>query len=460
MDDNAIIPEKRRKLKVSHILIVLLLIAIGGFVLYRWQLRSKLQARIDAIRAAGYPVTCAELDDWYSIPKDAENAAYVILDAAPYYRDANEAERKLMPIVGKAEFPPRTEPLSEEAKKLIEQYLIDNKQALELLHKAAAIEHSRYLIDLGEGMDVVLPYLSGIRRSVQLLNLEAVLHAENGKPQSAARSAASSFGITRSLAKEPIIVSQLVRVACQALSILVLERAINRTELTDEQLVELGQSITDAEDNSAIAHAFAGERCAVLSVFRDPTSLNPEFFDGDELFGVDIPPAPVLELYKALGLLDKGAIIYLDLMAGYIEVTQLPEQQRQGAAEMLDAKFESISGIHVLLHEFMPAFSRVITVDLKVTAQLRTAQAGLAIERYRLAAGKLPDEIADLVPNYLDAVPKDPFDGEDLRYKRLEMGFVVYSIGEDGSDDGGKERPPRSKRKEDPNWDVTFIVER
>jgi hypothetical protein len=67
----------------------------------------------------------------------------------------------------------------------------------------------------------------------------------------------------------------------------------------------------------------------------------------------------------------------------------------------------------------------------------------------------------DLVPTYLDAVPKDPFDGSELRYKKLETGFTVYSVGEDKRDDGGKERQPRGKRKKAPySWDISFIVER
>ena len=55
-------------------------------------------------------------------------------------------------------------------------------------------------------------------------------------------------------------------------------------------------------------------------------------------------------------------------------------------------------------------------------AQIRVAQVGLAIERHRLAASELPDVLGELVPAYLDAVPKDPFDGAELRYRRLEKG--------------------------------------
>jgi hypothetical protein len=189
-----------------------------------------------------------------------------------------------------------------------------------------------------------------------------------------------------------------------------------------------------------------------ISFFKSPESVNPDSING-------IPFRPIVELYKAIGLADADEIIYLDIMDGYIKTAQLPVHQRLKAAKAIDARLESTSQIHILLHAIMPALARVNTIDLRNIAQLRTARIALAIERYRLAAGSLPDTLADLVPAYLDAVPTDPFDGNELRYKRLEPGFVVYSIGEDLSDEGGKEKPPR-RTKESPNWDVTFIVER
>jgi hypothetical protein len=162
-------------------------------------------------------------------------------------------------------------------------------------------------------------------------------------------------------------------------------------------------------------------------------------------------------LYKFAGLADMDASIYLDLMNDYVQAIQLPPQQRREAADAVEAKFKKTSRIHILLHIIMPALSRVRTLDVRSIAQLQTARAGLAVQRYRLASGKLPESLTDLMPTYLDAVPKDPFDGKDLRYKKLETGFVVYSIGEDGNDDGGKEKPRKRTRPPAPE-DVTFIV--
>jgi len=452
VNNNEKIPKKRRRLRITHILIILLVAGFCFFVYYRLSLKSKLQARIDAIAAAGYPVTCAELDKWYSIPENVENAAYTIIDAFSCYKKWDKDKSKPLPVVGRAELPACTEPLNKEMKSLITQYIADNNEALELLHAGAAIEYCRYPVDLSAGFESKLPSLSEIRRGVFLLKLEAVLHAENGDGESALRSAISSFGIAHSLANEPCIVPQLVRIACQSFAVTTIEYCVNRVVPDDEQLVEFIECVQNAERNSDISCAFVGERCMGLAFFRAPESVNPDLING-------IPFRPVLELFKAAGLVDADAIIYFDIMDEYIQSIQLPLHKRQDAVRAINAKLQSTSKIHILLHSLMPALSRITIMDLRNIAQWRTARTALAIERYRLAAGKLPDTLADIVPAYLDAVPTDPFDGNELRYKKLEPGFVVYSIGEDMSDDGGKEKPPR-KTKESPNWDVTFTVER
>jgi hypothetical protein len=44
-----------------------------------------------------------------------------------------------------------------------------------------------------------------------------------------------------------------------------------------------------------------------------------------------------------------------------------------------------------------------------------------------------------------------------LRYKRLEKGYTIYSIGEDGEDNGGVSK---SKVQKDEKFDLPFTVER
>jgi hypothetical protein len=106
----------------------------------------------------------------------------------------------------------------------------------------------------------------------------------------------------------------------------------------------------------------------------------------------------------------------------------------------------------------LPSLQMVASRFASHEARRRAAIAALAVERHRLAkGGKIPANLNELVPQFLPNIPTDPFDGEPLRYKKLPVGFVVYSISSDRTDDGGRERPERGLRK---NFDVTFVVER
>ena len=456
MNDRERARKKRRKVTVSGVLLLLLFIGVCAFGVFRLRVKWKLNARIEAIRAAGYPVTCAELDAWYTIPYDAENAAQTILDAFAFLAEWDKDKQNALPLVGRAELPARTEPLPDETRALAAEYIADNNEALELIRAGAKIEHCRYPVDFRDGFAARLDHISNMRRSVMLLNLEALLHAESGQADDAIRSVLSGFGLARSLLKEPTTISQLVRVACHSLSLTTLERITNRIDLTNEQLVELSGHLDDTERSSGMTNAFVGERCMGLSFFMSPTSIDPGVFG-------NTPARPILALCQAAGLVDMDGVIYLDLMNGYLEVTRLPFHQRLKAIEAVNDKLESTSKIHIFVHSLMPALSRIATIEMRHIAKLRVTRVGFAVQRFRLSTGRLPDTLEELIPTYLDTVPKDPFDGNGLRYKKRERGFVVYSVNEDLHDDGGAELLPRSKRPKGqptPDWDITFIVER
>ena len=84
-----------------------------------------------------------------------------------------------------------------------------------------------------------------------------------------------------------------------------------------------------------------------------------------------------------------------------------------------------------------PAADLATTACLRFQAVLLCAQAGVAVERYRLARGEWPRELASLVPAYLPGVATDPYHGLPLRYRRTADGVVVYSVGPDRSDNQG-----------------------
>ncbi|MGO8763981.1 MAG: hypothetical protein ACLQSR_02465 [Limisphaerales bacterium] len=60
------------------------------------------------------------------------------------------------------------------------------------------------------------------------------------------------------------------------------------------------------------------------------------------------------------------------------------------------------------------------------------------MKRYQLQHGSYPTNLSALVPEFLPDVPRDPVDGQPLRYRANANGtFLLYSIGPNAKDDGG-----------------------
>ena len=77
-----------------------------------------------------------------------------------------------------------------------------------------------------------------------------------------------------------------------------------------------------------------------------------------------------------------------------------------------------------------------------------------ALERCRLATGKLPQTLDNLTPKFIDALPNDVIDGKPLRYRpAADGGFSIYSVGWNQTDDGGE--LAWTKQKKQTNLDVT-----
>ncbi|HOF88795.1 MAG TPA: hypothetical protein PLZ36_11945 [Armatimonadota bacterium] len=77
----------------------------------------------------------------------------------------------------------------------------------------------------------------------------------------------------------------------------------------------------------------------------------------------------------------------------------------------------------------------------------------LALRAYRLEHGRHPASLSALVPDYLSAVPRDAFAmAGPPRYSLTTTGYLLYSVGPDGRDDGGVpsmdgQEPPKTGRR-------------
>ncbi len=63
----------------------------------------------------------------------------------------------------------------------------------------------------------------------------------------------------------------------------------------------------------------------------------------------------------------------------------------------------------------------------------------VALHAYKLEHQQYPNTLSQLVPRYLSRVPADPFDHRlSFAYRKTAAKYLLYSIGPDGRDDGGR----------------------
>lgn len=70
--------------------------------------------------------------------------------------------------------------------------------------------------------------------------------------------------------------------------------------------------------------------------------------------------------------------------------------------------------------------------------QLDASLTLLALREFNRQRGRYPETLDELLPDYLPRLPIDYADRQPLRYRLTDDGFLLYSIGLNGQDDGGQ----------------------
>lgn len=431
-----------RRLRTA-LVVVLALTALYGA--YRYTLHRMVEAKLDEIREQGYPVTLAELDKWYPQPPPDENAADVYRDA--YAHNVRLGNKELyLPIVGNAKLPPRGESLPQGMRESIAQYLKTNQESIALLHKATAMPYCRVVTHLSISNTSIAPGASDRRLATHQLELEAIYAADSGAGDSAAEAIVASLGLVRQFSKEPFVTPWFAQQPYFGMASFALERVLSRTQLDSNQLASVSSALASIESSVDIGHVLLGEFAWNNDVFS-------EIRQGRE------PPGPLLTMdsnghshhpewwwllacvYRFTGLEEFDQLNYLALESKAVLIAHELLPERITALDVFEQQVRGTSALLPLSRFDSYLSCQYLRLDAKYIARLRVTQAGLSVESYRSERGQLPDAL----PSNLT----DPFDGQPLRYKKLAKGYVVYSIGEDGKDDGGDEKK-----------DITFTVER
>lgn len=357
------------------------------------------------------------------------------------------------------------------------------KELTEKLHEIAesGLNTGYYPIDLRKGFHTELNHLARIRDFMRKLGLEAILSAIDGDYENMLRAFRSSVFVCKSLKNEPVYISQLVRISMFGIVYKNVQWIINHQELPDEVLLKLSSIIHDfmtpSEERSLFNLSLHTELLMVLSVI--PMHHNEEILNDysswrwrygyyknnqllqirkswiplfDVLYPTDIERMVAVNLYTALRKTatkvarEENIFIPEKCFLDFYSSSLLEKKE-------INSLFTSFPPywIYPAVRITYPALERCFDAELRHYVLINLVQTAIAIERFRLKNNRLPEKLQELVPDYISAIPKDPWkNGEPITYiKEDNFAFKIYSIGMDREDDGGMKKDLKEGREQD-----------
>jgi hypothetical protein len=326
------------------------------------------------------------------------------------------------------------------------------ERALVLLRRAAAMSdcffdeaHDRFNISM------VLPGLGRPRRAARLLAWNARYEATHGRLAAALRDVADVYRVAEHSERDPMLISVLATISIDTLATRTLEAVLASAEPTAEDLTAI-RIETSFSAQRSLQRAFRGEEAFGLS-FYGALARN-EMLGSPAIFGTNLPISRVNVAPYRVFMMSQDVAAYRNFMAKMRHFAGQPYYQVQPAVLAYEASLADNSP-GLLTRIIVPVLSAANKAVVEGDALHRLAMLGLAMARYYAEHKKYPDRLEDLVPDYIAAVPVDPFDGKPIKMRVAEDRIVLYSIGRDMTDDQGTERDNTVL-----TGDVTFSLRR
>ena len=375
---------------------------------------SRLEKQLAAIREAGDPLSIAELLDAKAIPPEQNAAVY--LDRA---RDGVRAIRKELDALHDSKTYEQGHPTEAELTR-IQSAFAAYPNVIPLLEQAAACEEyvpqfdPKELAQIGSPPDpdqllqILISRVNGGREPTRTLANWAVWLRFHDRRDEAMQTCITMLKLSRHVEHEPTLMGYLVALACRRTGVCEANYVLQSGPVSKESRRTLEEELARYEAAAGYRRALVSERAFGLDNFRTFTFMD-------------------WWISRAFWNPEKSE--YLELLGRYIT-----EADRPFFALPVSDDVASPRGIFSGLIAPAIGAARVsMERSLALTRALRVLN---ALQR-RPEPDKMPAaDLSDLgLPK--DAVT-DPFTGKPLLVKKLPEGWLIYSVGDNLQDDGGR----------------------
>jgi hypothetical protein len=309
-------------------------------------------------------------------------------------------------------------------------------------------ENATALASLREGLDqpywnpparsfyTLMPYYAKFRALARFLAVDAGVHAAKGEYAAAARSSLDAMTMGAQIPHGSTLIGGLVGIACQGIGRKPMWQVVEHLDASEAK--EAAQRVEKIRGNEfSYAETLQEEKWAcqasILEIFR---SRNPArtLSNGVGLGTNGLLNNPAIGGASSLYYLAYSKRRIMDDYTGHINAVIARAREPYSASR---------STVPVPYDPFVWAIVPVYEqADMKWTE--KWTQNGLleitaALRAFRMRHGKYPDSLAQLVPEVLHSLPTDPFTaGQPFCYKPSGNSYLLYSVGPDGKDDGGR----------------------
>lgn len=438
-------------------LIGLIVLFVLVFSVWRLHLAREVSQQIAKIQADGFPISGAELNAYYPAVPDTENAALVMTQAFAFIRNyPYEQSNEVLHL----DIPPFKRTLTEAQKKLLIGYVEMNSNALAKAHEAVKLPKSRYPVDFTANFDALLPHLPNLQKISRLAGYEALLAMQAKDDKTATDLISFQFALSHTLDGEPLVLVGLNQSKIIFNASRLVEYGLNQGSFDAATLLKFAGNFSNADKNGISSAGLVGERAVTLPYFQTNWLAIYRIIDSS---GAELTPWELFRgrIGRITGLFDQEELFYLRAIKTTMDEIETPFPECLASYSSL---YQTAVAGHKRGFIFAPGvlggLRNIFSKEVEAVADVRLTMTALAMERFRLANQRLPDNLNQLVPRFLLAVPEDPCDGQPLRFRLLEKGYLIYSVGKDGQDNGGNARPVNAKSSDKTPYDITFTVER
>jgi hypothetical protein len=242
------------------------------------------------------------------------------------------------------------------------------------------------------------------------------------------------------------VIHYLVGAAVKSIGLTQMRRWAGRAHLSPAQLTELSSRLRSSADHgTALTNALKMEYAISMQTLADLRA--GKFKDEIRTPLITWRLLPTFNHGKTKRLFTTGTRALLAAIPVPYGAAKLPvsAQNRPGPLRLV---FSGNLAGQVFYYMTTPSLVGTIQAKSRGRVQLEATRLTLALRAYQLKNGRLPNELAALTPDFIEAVPLDDFDGQPLRY--LPERRLIYSIGENLRDDQGEAKDAQDHRLDYP----------